>query len=128
MNTLEFIGGDFYANGKNVSQSGIESGGDATVGYWTKFPDGTAIAHGTHTPGTSISGTKVTTLPFSFIGEASMTAGVSGSGSSAVDRLFASWGWVVNSNEVYIKTMVSKNGVVSILATSTSWQCIGRWK
>jgi len=42
MGTLEFIGGDLFANGKNVSEDGTESGSNEN-GHWTKFPDGTLI-------------------------------------------------------------------------------------
>ena len=47
MGMLKYIADKLYSNDKEVAlvedNGGIESGGDASVGRWTKFPDGTLI-------------------------------------------------------------------------------------
>ena len=49
MVSLKSIAGKLFANNKEVALvddgAGITNGGDSSSGYWTKFPDGTMIAH-----------------------------------------------------------------------------------
>lgn len=133
MNILSVIAGLLYSNDKLVSvvgetaeNGGIESGGNAGAGYYTKYPDGTLILFNRFIGNTNASGFMTINFAVPFVGDYSAHAQC---GDTDFYNVYTP-GWVLHdpSSVLMLPVGTTSGQIMPNTELSVSLQVIGRWK